>query len=221
MILIAGGVFKLVESGEDYAHSSGIFWIVVGGLFALGNFGILRIAFRDFWPVVLIGIGSLLLWRSSLGKREPGNAAPNPSAAGAAAGGASFGDSGPAATETETGTRGPAPSADSILSAMAVLGSVERRNNCQDFRGGSATAVMGRCEIDMRAASIVSPHEAVLEVFSMWGGIEIRVPPDWTVVSRVDPIMGAYEDHTQPPKEGTKRLVIRGAVIMGGIEVTN
>ena len=80
---------------------------------------------------------------------------------------------------------------------------------------------MGRCEIDLRAASIGSPHEPVLEVFSMWGGVEIRVPPDWTIVSHVDPIMGGYQDDTRPPKEGTKRLLIRGAVIMGGIEVTN
>jgi len=58
-------------------------------------------------------------------------------------------------------------------------------------------------------------------VFSMWGGIEIRVPPDWTVVSHVDPIMGGYDDSTQPPKEEAKRFVIRGAVVMGGIEVTN
>ena len=33
--------------------------------------------------------------------------------------------------------------------------------------------------------------------------------------------MGGYEDSTQPPKEETKRFVIRGAVVMGGIEVTN
>ena len=47
-------------------------------------------------------------------------------------------------------------SSNSILSAMAILGSVDRRNNSQDFRGGTATAVMGRCEIDLRAASIAS-----------------------------------------------------------------
>src|SRR5690349_8291740 len=33
LALVALGVLKLVESGENYAHSSGIFWIVIGGLF--------------------------------------------------------------------------------------------------------------------------------------------------------------------------------------------
>jgi hypothetical protein len=55
----------------------------------------------------------------------------------------------------------------------------------------------------------------------MWGGIEVRVPSDWTVVSHVDPIMGGYQDNTQTPKEESKRFVIRGPVIMGGLEVTN
>jgi predicted membrane protein len=229
VILIALGLFKLVESGDDYGNSSGIFWVVVGGLFLLGNLGILRVAFRDLWPVVFIGLGVLILWRSALIKGPPKNLAPPPPPGVPPP--PSFGsknftdertaDPGTAGRATENDARPGTGSSNSVLSAMAILGNVERRNNSQDFRGGSATSVMGRCEIDLRAAAISSGNEPVLEVFAMWGGIEIRVPPDWTVVSHVDPIMGGYEDHTQPPKEESKRFLIRGAVIMGGIEVTN
>jgi predicted membrane protein len=215
VILIAAGLFKIVESGEDYAQSGGIFWVVVGGLFLLGNLGILRVAFRDLWPVVLIGIGALMLWRSALTRRTVREFSENPTPPGPSESSAGSETAG-APTEPRVAT-----SSNSILSAMAILGSVERRNNCQDFRGGSATAVMGRCEIDLRAAAITAPHEPVLEIFAMWGGIEVRVPPDWTVVSQVDPILGAYDDATQPPKQESKRFVIRGSVIMGGIEVTN
>jgi predicted membrane protein len=215
VILIAAGLFKIVESGEDYAQSRGIFWVVVGGLFLLGNLGILRVAFRDLWPVVLIGIGALMLWRSALTRRTVREFSENPTPPGPSESRAGSETTG-APTEPRVAT-----SSNSILSAMAILGSVERRNNCQDFRGGSATAVMGRCEIDLRAAAITAPHEPVLEVFAMWGGIEVRVPPDWTVVSQVDPVLGGYDDATQPPKQESKRFVIRGSVIMGGIEVTN
>jgi predicted membrane protein len=219
LILVAVGLFKLVESGDNYAHSSGIFWIVVGGLFFLGNIGLLRDALDNFWPVILIGVGSLMLWRSVLIKRPPNTYTPDPDPTSSASTEAGVG-SGTAATSDAAST-GPTASSDSVITAMAILGGAERRNNCQDFRGGSVTAVMGRCEIDLRGASIVSPHEPVLEVFSMWGGIEIRVPPDWIIVSNVAPIMGGYSDDTQPPKEASKRLEIRGAVIMGGLEVTN
>jgi len=217
VILIAVGIFRFVEYGEDYQHSSGIFWIVVGGLFLLGSLGMLRIAFRDLWPVVLIGLGALMMWRWAYAGRETRDSrddradrATNTFAA--ADSSAPPRDEGPPASDI---------SSDSIISAMAVLGSVSRRNNCQDFRGGSATAFLGGCEVDLRGASITKPHEPVLEVFAMWGGIELRVPPDWTVVSHVDPIMGGFEDATQPPKDGSKRLVVRGSVVMGGIEVTN
>jgi predicted membrane protein len=206
LLLIGFGALRLVEARDDYAHSGGIFWIVVGLLFLLGSFGIIRLAMRDLWPVLLIGIGVLMLWRSMLARRERENLA-NPGAT--AAGPSPFVD-----TSTTA-------SSNSTLSATAILGGVEKRNNSQDFRGGDATAILGGCHIDLRAASITPPHEAKVEVFAMWGGIEIHVPPDWTVVSQVDPILGGYEDKTLPPKDESKRFIIHGSVVMGGIEVAN
>ena len=69
VILIAGGILKMVESRDEYRTGSGVFWIVVGLLFLMGNFNILRIAFRDLWPVVLIGLGVSMLWRSAMASR--------------------------------------------------------------------------------------------------------------------------------------------------------
>ncbi len=213
VILIAGGILKMVESRDEYRTGSGVFWIVVGLLFLMGNFNILRIAFRDLWPVVLIGLGVLMLWRSAMASRYRDGLVAEETPDARASGFTSSGFT--------SDTRGPAPSSNSILSATAILGGVKRLNNSQDFRGGDATAIMGGCEIDLRPASITPNHEPVLEVFAMWGGIEIRVPPDWTVISRVDPILGGYEDKTTPPKDDSKRFVVRGSVVMGGIEVKN
>ena len=104
------------------------------------------------------------------------------------------------------------------VSALAIMGGVVRGNNSQAFEGGDLTAIMGGCEIDLRQASI-RRDEAVIDVFAFWGGIDIKVPEDWTVMTRVTPLMGGVEDKTraatQPP--AGKRLVLRGIVIMGGI----
>jgi hypothetical protein len=121
------------------------------------------------------------------------------------------------------GMQRPRPSTDdstAAVSGMAVLGGVKRRNNAQAFKGGDLTAIMGGCEIDLRQAAING--EAVIDVFAMWGGIELRVPENWTVISRVTPLLGGVEDKSvPPPPPAVHRLVLRGMAIMGGIEVKN
>ena len=115
--------------------------------------------------------------------------------------------------------RGSAAS-DSTVNAIAILGGVNRGSNSNAFRGGELTAVMGGCEIDLRQAAING--EAVIDVFAMWGGIEIRVPENWRVIGRVTPLLGGFEDKTRPPQGVTTHtLIIRGMVLMGGVDVGN
>lgn len=106
------------------------------------------------------------------------------------------------------------------ISAIAIMAGFERSNNSPNFRGGDLTAVMGGCEVDLRHASLRAP--ASIDVFVMWGGIELRVPEDWTVELRGTPLLAGFVDKTrQPPVPTEKRLVIRGVALMGGVEVKN
>lgn len=117
---------------------------------------------------------------------------------------------------------GPSSSADSssTIDAFAVLGGVRRAASSQTFRGGNVGAVLGGCEVDLRQAAIPEGAEAVLEVFAMWGGVDIAVPQGWSVSVQGFPLLGAFEDHTTPPFGGSsQRLVVRGLVIMGGVDV--
>jgi predicted membrane protein len=110
--------------------------------------------------------------------------------------------------------------AHSTITAVAVLAGVNRGNNSKTFRGGYLTAVLGGCQIDLRQASI--DGEAVIDVFAMWGGIELKVPENWSVTGRVTPILGGYDDKSTPVRDAsTQRLVVRGMVIMGGVEIKN
>jgi len=117
-----------------------------------------------------------------------------------------------------TASRGSSASDDTI-GAVAVMSGVKRRSSSRDFRGGDLIAVMGGAVVDLRGAAIAS-GEAQLEVFAMWGGIEIFVPEGWAVEVRVFPFMGGVEDKTErPTAEVPPRLVVRGLVIMGGVEI--
>jgi predicted membrane protein len=121
------------------------------------------------------------------------------------------------------GPRFPEPQAvsSSRVDAVAIMAGAARTSNSVDFKGGELVAVMGGCEVDLRQAAI-RDAEAVIDVFAFWGGIELKVPKDWSVASTVTPVMGAFEDKTTPPKGGsTQRLLIKGLVVMGGVEVKN
>lgn len=122
---------------------------------------------------------------------------------------------------TRQSQRGPASESSSQLSAFALLGSSEHKSNSDDFRGGDATSLLGGCKLDLRQAKIKS-GEAVIDTFAIWGGIEILVPRDWTIVLMGSPVLGSYEDKTQQVDQPSgQRLVIKGAVIMGGVEIKN
>ncbi|HSR51188.1 MAG TPA: DUF5668 domain-containing protein [Acidobacteriota bacterium] len=112
--------------------------------------------------------------------------------------------------------------AEDWVRSVAVLGGVEKASASSDFQGGELTVFMGGIELDLRQAQIMA-EEAVVSVFVMWGGINIRVPEDWTVVVEGVPFMGGYADKTRQPREdGIKqRLIVRGTVIMGGAEIKN
>ena len=111
---------------------------------------------------------------------------------------------------------------DAHLSAIAIMSGITRGSNSPAFAGGDLTVVMGGCEIDLRQASIAPGTTAVIDVFAFWGGIDIRVPEDWTVVTRVTPLLGGVEDQTRPAQTAaSKRVEVRGTAIMGGIVIKN
>ncbi len=107
------------------------------------------------------------------------------------------------------------------VSSFAMLGGIKNIVTSRAFRGGSASAVLGGVEIDLRQAELAG-GQAIVDTFAWWGGVEIFVPEHWEIVFRGVPIMGAFEDNTrQTPGEGSPQLVITGLAIMGAVEVKN
>lgn len=128
-----------------------------------------------------------------------------------------------------TGLWPKAPTADAesagVLNGMVFLGGGRRSNNSADFRGGDLMAVMGGFNVDLRSARITN-GPAVIDVFAFWGGIDIQVPADWHVTVNGIPLLGAFEDKTLPKSTDAaggprQELIVKGFVIMGGIEIKN
>ena len=107
---------------------------------------------------------------------------------------------------------------------IGVFGGTERRVTSRAFRGGTATAVFGGVEVDLRDAAVAEPP-AVVTATALFGGIDLEVPEDWVVVTDVLPVFGAVEeDRRRPaadaPREGEADLIVTGFVGFGGITIS-
>lgn len=210
--------------------------IILGILFTLDNLGTIEVGhYLNFWPVALIALGMAVFLESS---QTPGYFAGGTlMLAGTLLLLNSFGvihfrlhDWWPLLLvllgisiiwRGYDRARFAAVDPSSTVSAIAVLGGVERTCSSQDFRGGELTAFMGGCVIDLRKADM-KIGEAVIQTFAFWGGIEIKVPEDWSVSLQAFPILGGFDEKTQAPREGPKKiLIVKGFAIMGGVEIRN
>jgi predicted membrane protein len=108
-----------------------------------------------------------------------------------------------------------------FVRSFALLSGVELRPVSRPFRGADLNAVMGGIKLDLTDARMEG-DTATVEIFAFWGGIEIYVPPDWTVTSQVTTLLAGFIDKRRPTSVvPTKTLVVQGMVVMSGIEVKN
>ncbi len=108
----------------------------------------------------------------------------------------------------------------SRMSMFALMSGVGRKISGV-FEGGEATAVMGGCEIDLTQARLGPNGKAQIEVFVMWGGIDLKIPEGWVVTPKAIVMMGALDDQTKPSGLATGEIEFSGLVLMGGNEVKN
>jgi predicted membrane protein len=188
--LIVAGAAMLASQEKRDGQVSGLVVIGVGLVVLLKHMGLFYIRWNMVWPVLLIVGGGLIVFRTLGGGR---------------------------AARVSLDKAGATP--ENAIDITAILGGVERRIVSPDFRGGEISALLGGCELDLRACSIVK--EAVINVFTVCGGISIKVPPDWTVVLDGVPVAGGFAQKTAVAPDAGKRLVITGYAILGGVEVRN
>lgn len=192
-LIVVYGLARIAQPRGTQGRFGGLIWLIVGLVLLIDRLALLDFRLADFWPLLLVLFGFLVIRRSW----------------------------GPRTASMPQGETDSPVSTDNVVSGFALMSGVRRTLTSQDFKGGQLTAIMGGCEVDLRHASI-SSGTAILDLFAFWGGIDIRVPQDWSVVVEGTPLLGGFEDKTlQQPGTPSKRLVIRGTVIMGGAGITN
>jgi len=113
-------------------------------------------------------------------------------------------------------SRGDAESDEVAL--VAILDGVEMKSRAQAFRGGSMFTWLGGIAVDLRDAELAP--DAHLDVGSLFGGIALRVPPEWRVESRVRSFGGGVAlKAPELGSDGAPTLTIDGFSAFGGIAV--
>lgn len=102
----------------------------------------------------------------------------------------------------------------------AVLSGSETKVQSSDFKASRVNAVCGGVTLDLREATI--KKEATIDLFALWGGIEIYVPKNVVVKNSTSVILGGVENNTAVDAEPNSPVLhIVGDVVMAGVEIKN
>ena len=219
LVFVAIGISILSKPGRGRRkRNEGWVFIVVGLWIFISKIGLLDFSFWGIlFPSLLLFVGGMLVYRSLRPPRiqvtfDPADA---PTAQGKAFSNAASGNE-----FTSNRTSADEDHAEYIRS-FALLSGSELRPMSRPFRGADLSAVLGGVKLDLTSARMEG-DSARIDVFAFCGGIEIHVPPDWTVTSKVATLLGAFTDKRRPTTTlPTKALILDGFAVMGGIEVKN
>lgn len=218
---------------------AGMFIIALGFIFLLGSLGKLSVGsfIAGYWPLILVAVGCWQLLANRFRDSGPGIILIVLGAFFMLAKWDVFGVDAwkifwPGLIIAaglwvllRPGTRGfsgtvPAVKEDDINTSVIFSGG-SRRIESERFKGGRATALFGSLELDFTPTRLEG-NQATVELTATFGGIGIRVPRDWKVVSESHALFGGVEDKRSssvPAAENPPTLFIRATVLFGGIDV--
>jgi predicted membrane protein len=200
-LLIAIGV--AIGLRKNFQGIGWIVLIIVGSFFLIEDIPGIDFEVRRYvFPVIVISIGLLILFRSVLSK-----------SASEARKSWIGGD------EKKSDFVSDSSSGDERVDITSIFGGSKRRIFSKNFRGGQMTAVFGGSDLDLSQADIQGT--VVVDVVSVFGGVKLIVPANWEVKSDISAILGGVEDKRRDPNAFSpeKKLVLTGVCLFGGVEI--
>ena len=102
-----------------------------------------------------------------------------------------------------------------------------------DVRGARLVAVMGQSSLDLRQLNLAPGERLYVDVVVTMGRATVRIPEHWALTTSGLPVIGSIRgDHEQKtasaalgagalPTGPPPRLILRGIVLMGKVEVSS
>jgi len=218
--------------------ATGICLVALGVLLLLQKAGMVELQqILQLWPVALILLGGAVVWQASRGGGAPAYV-PIGGLVWLVILGLLFNY----AYERRAAVK-DLPVAGR-LERFTMMGRDERTYDMERFDGARLTTIMGKIDLDLRKATLPPGESVVVDVFTLMGGVDVRVPPGWRVETDVTSIMAAVKDERrrgegaqegdQPPSSGATdanvgppaapgaeapRIVLTGTVMMGNVTI--
>ncbi len=215
VIMLIVGTIVLSNNSRSFW---GWFFIIIGGTNVLSRF--MDFSFRsvitDFWPILLIGLGLLLLFK----RREHRTLHFD----------MNFTDDEHSkifnhihdrksnGEKTQSGiTNGDE------IDIVAIFNAVKRRVVSDNFIGGRISALFGGVDLFLNDSKLAK-GEQVIDISCLFGGVDLYVPRDWRVIVKTVTIFGGFDDNRfqDASKAADDRvLIIRGFILFGGGDIKN
>ena len=115
-------------------------------------------------------------------------------------------------------------SKDGFVVSENVFGSVQQIVLDPLFRGAKIKNVFGATALDLRQTSLEAKLETYIDIECVFGGMEIFVPNEWVVVNELKSAFGGIEDNRDVERDRldySHKLILRGSLAFGGIEIRN
>ena len=119
-----------------------------------------------------------------------------------------------------SGPRSVSESKEDYFDEVAIFGGTERKYISEKLKGGKVSCVFGSAEIDLRGSK--AQDGAVIDVFCMFGGVELLLPEDWKVNMDATAIFGGFSDSRKNVTNASNTTIhIKGFTMFGGGEIKN
>ena len=198
MLLIALGLF--LGFRQNFRGPAWFVMLLIGGVFLYAELNPEVPVKRYILPIVLVSIGTFILFRPGHSRRC-GTRTKNDDPA--------FGPD----TRAES-------TADDFVDSTSIFGGAKKNIISKNFKGGDLVNIFGGTELDLTHADLNGTAE--IDLTTIFGGTKLIVPSNWTVRSEAVTLFGGLEDKRNiqhSVDDPSKTLVLKGTVIFGGIEL--
>lgn len=119
-----------------------------------------------------------------------------------------------------SGKSRPSMLAQDDINEVAVFSASKKNVSTTGFTGGKAASIFSGMDLDMTRAKIKGKR-ADMELVAVLGAIKVIVPKDWQVETEGAGILGGFINHTGGGSVSSPKLYVKGAAILGAVEIVN